>query len=148
RALVKEPAERFSTAGEFLAALRRASPGRNLDAPRVAVLSFVHAGGPTAVGPFSERITEEVIYALTDLGGLEVSVHSTIPLGEAKLHVSKIARQLEADALLFATVRETNGVVQLAATLLHATSGSHLWSGTFTGRGRGGVVVVSDLAAQ
>src|SRR5438477_12077516 len=81
RALVKEPAERFATAGEFLAALRRASPGRSPDGPRVAVLSFVHAGGPTAVDPFSERITEEVIYALTDLGGLEVSVHSTIPLG-------------------------------------------------------------------
>jgi serine/threonine-protein kinase len=147
RALSKLPSERFATASELLAALRRAARNARPRAPRIAVLSFVHVGGRATVDAFSDRITEDVIYALTDVGGIEVSAGSTSSFGETELHISRVARHLDADALVFATVRERTGAVQLAVTVLRA-NGSHLWSRTYTARERELAYVVSELAAQ
>jgi serine/threonine-protein kinase len=148
RALSKFPEQRFATASDFVVALRRAVPDARSKGPRIAVLSFVHAHGAATVDWFSDRITEEVIYALTDTRQFEVSARSAVPFGGTKLHVSNLARELDADMLLFATVRQTSGAVQLAATLLRATNGSQLRSWAFTGREREGVSVVSELATQ
>ena len=148
RALVKTPGERFATAGEFAAAIRRASADHRPECPRVAVLSFVHTRGTTSPDTFNDRITEQVVYALTDLGGLEVATRSTIMRADGKLHVSKIAQELEADALLFGHVREAGATVHVTGTLLSATNGSHLWSGSFSGRQSDRVSLFSELAAQ
>ena len=147
RALSKAPSERFATASELLVALRRAARDARPHAPRIAVLSFVHVGGRATVDAFSDRITEDLIYALTDAGGIEVSAGSTSSLGETELHISRVARHLDADALVFATVRERSDAVQLAVTVLRA-NGSHLWSRTYTAREREVAYVVTELATQ
>src|SRR6185369_13709549 len=96
RALVKMPDERIATAGELVAALRRAGAG-HLPARRcVAVLSSAHAAEDAGESEVGEQVAEHVAHALADLPGVDVAAGSVTPMCTRKLHLSHIARQLEA----------------------------------------------------
>jgi serine/threonine-protein kinase len=148
RALGKSPAERVATAGELLTTLRRASVGHTSARPCIAVLSAANPSEGTCAGASSDEITEHVAHALADLPDVDVAPGSAIPVLESKLHVSHIARQSGADAILFTNVSETTHYMRLSGMLLGAVTGVSLWSGTFSGLKGDCESVLGALAPQ
>jgi len=141
----------MGTAGELLAALRRASAGHTPPRRCIAVLSTAHpsAGGcARGGGESSEAVTEQIAHALADLPDIDVAAGSMMPILHRKLHLGHIARQLGADEILFTNVCETTHSMQLTGMLLGAVTGTSLWSGRFSGRKGECESVLSELAPQ
>jgi len=148
RALLKAPAERMATAGELVAALRRAASGHAPPRTCIAVLSTAHPFEAACLGPSSEEITEHIAHALADLPDIDVAAGSTIPTFHRKLNLAHIARELGADAILFTNVCETSHNIRLTGMLLGAVTGVSLWSGTFSGLKGECESVLTELAPQ
>jgi len=150
RALGKAPAERMSSAGELVAALRRACVGHATPRRRIAVLSAALSSGNgcNAEGELSEAVTEQIAHALADSPDIEVVAGSAIPTCHVKLHLAQIARQFGADEILFADVVETPHSVRLSGMLFGGVMGAPLWSGAFSGRKGTYETILGELAPQ
>jgi serine/threonine protein kinase len=148
RALLKAPAERMATAGELVAALRRASAGHAPSRTCIAVLSTARSFEAACLSASSEELTEHIAHAVADLPDIDVAAGSTIPIFHKKLHLAHIARELGADAILFTNVCETTHNIQLTGMLLGAVSGVSLWSGAFSGLKDECESVLGELAPQ
>ncbi len=150
RALGKAPSERMGTAGELVAALRRASAGHVPPRRCIAVLSAAHLshGGCAERGASSEAVTEHVAYALADLPDVDVAAGCTVPIVQRELHLAYIGRQFGADRILFTNICETTHGVRLSGMLIGAEDGTPLWSGTFSGRKGECESILNELAPQ
>jgi serine/threonine-protein kinase len=147
RALAKEPAERFATAGDFLAALRRAAREGPLP-PTLGVLTFVHLRPGPGIDAISDRITEELIHALRD-NGVEVAARTSVPDGgDDRQPVPHVARQLDAHALLLGSVSGTGSALVLRAALLDPRTGTAVWSGRATGFLSNGPALAHEPVAE
>jgi serine/threonine-protein kinase len=147
RALAKEPAERFATAGDFLAALRRSSR-EGPPPPTLGVLTFVHLRPGPTIDAISDRITEELIHSLRE-GDVEVAARtSVVDHGEDRHPVAHVARQLEAHALLLGSVSGTGSALVLRAMLVDPRTGAAVWSGRATGFLSNGPMLAQEPAAE
>jgi len=143
RALRKPPDERFQTAMDLAAELRRLK--RDTDAtgrapisgvssapaghPSIVVLPFANTGGDPDNEFFSDGITEEIISALTRVPGLDVVARTSAFAFKGKsLDVRTIGGQLGVTAVLEGSVRRVGKRIRVTAQLVNVADGFQLWS--------------------
>jgi TolB-like protein/Tfp pilus assembly protein PilF len=98
----------------------------------VAVLAFVNMSGDPAEEYFSDGISEELIYALSRIEGLQVAARtSSFSFKSKDVSITDVARQLNVGAVLEGSVRRANDRVRITAQLINAKTGYHLWSESY-----------------
>ncbi|HZD05340.1 MAG TPA: adenylate/guanylate cyclase domain-containing protein, partial [Longimicrobiales bacterium] len=128
---VKRPMEVYAVVGEGLRvpgsrelASRRAQPQRS-----VAVLPFVNMSSDPENEFFSDGITEEIINALTRVPDLQVTARtSSFAYKNRNEDVRGIAAELGVGSVLEGSVRRLGNRVRIAAQLVDARDGYHLFS--------------------
>src|SRR5467141_2956355 len=134
RALAKDPADRFSTVAQFVAALEETGSS---DAVRalvgqtraIAVLPFVNSSADADNEYLSDGITDELISALTQVEGLRVTSRtSAFALKGKPQDVRAIGALLCVSAVLEGTVRKSGDRLRITVQLAAADDGRNLWS--------------------
>jgi eukaryotic-like serine/threonine-protein kinase len=134
RALAKDPEDRFPTVARFIEALDAGEAPRTeaalLGTTRsLAVLPFVNMSPDPETDYFSDGITEELINALTKVGGLRVASRTSVfALKNKPQDVRAIGALLGVSAVLEGSVRKAGDQLRITARLTAADDGRHLWS--------------------
>ena len=139
RALAKNPAHRFPTAGEFVAAVATAVESAPLDTIRrglkrraaqsIAVLPFVNASAEAENEYLSDGITDELIDALSKLRSVRVASRTSVfALKGRSLDVRAIGAMLGASVVLEGSVRRQGDRLRVTAQLTTTDDGRLLWS--------------------
>ncbi len=131
RGLEKDPAQRYPSAAEFVAAL--AAPDgvpRSPAATRsIAVLPFVNASPDADNEYLSDGITDELIDALAKISGLRVSSRTSVFALKGKpLDVRAVGALLGTSVVLEGTVRKAGDRLRITAQLTSTDDGRLLWS--------------------
>lgn len=103
------------------------SKPRVLITPIVAVLAFDNASRDRAMRPFSDGVSEEILYAVSRLPGLKV-IGSTSSFAFRGRDKQKAAAALNATHVLDGSVRRSGDSVRVSTQLADAESGLVLWS--------------------
>jgi TolB-like protein/Tfp pilus assembly protein PilF len=99
---------------------------------RLAVLPFVNMSPDPENEYFSDGITEELLNALTKIGGLQVTSRTSAFAFKGKNDdVREIGSRLNVDKILEGSVRKSGNRVRITAQLINAADGYHIWSETF-----------------
>jgi serine/threonine-protein kinase len=131
KALAKDPAERFPSVAEFVAALQAEGPARPSPAATrsVAVLPFVNASPDPENEYLSDGITDELIDALAKIDGLRVSSRTSVFALKGKpLDVRAVGALLGAAVVIEGTVRKAGQRLRITAQLTSTDDGRLLWS--------------------
>ena len=133
KALAKDPAERFASALEFVAALHApetAAAGRSIAvAKAIAVLPFVNASPDPDNEYLSDGLTDELINALAKIEGLRVASRTSVFALKGKPQdVRAIGALLGVSVVLDGSVRRAGDRLRITAQLSSADDGSLLWS--------------------
>lgn len=137
RCLSKQPADRFSSARDFVFALEALGPGsepatRPVARPSIAVLPFHDMSPDKDQEYFCDGLAEEVIAALTRVRGVGVvSRRSSFQLRGSGLDVREIAKRLGVGTVLEGGVRRSGDRLRVTAQLVDGRDGYHLWSERF-----------------
>ena len=138
RALAKTPADRWNPAAQFAEALR--SPGGRASAAvtappgeqTIAVLPFLTMPADPENEYFSDGITEEIINALVQVPGLQVSSRSSSFAFKGKnLPMTEVAARLQVATVLEGSVRKAGTRLRITAQLIDVRTDTHLWSERF-----------------
>jgi TolB-like protein/DNA-binding winged helix-turn-helix (wHTH) protein len=98
----------------------------------IAVLPFENLSPGAENAHFVSGMHEELLDRLGRIQDLAVVPRaSTLPHAGGPLSVQEIAAQLDAGVVLSGNIRVANDRVELAARLLHGTSGTQLWSSIY-----------------
>jgi adenylate cyclase len=104
------------------------------DKPSIAVLPFANLTGDPEQEYFIDGVVEEIITALSRITWLSViSRNSNLTYGRRAVDVKQVGRQLGVRYLLEGSVRKVGARVRIAAQLIDATNGAHLWADRFDG---------------
>jgi TolB-like protein len=107
-----------------------AVPGK----PSIAVLPFANLSGDPEQEYFIDGVVEEIITALSRIRGLFVIArNSKLTFRSGSVDVKQVGRQLGVRYLLDGSVRKVGARVRIAAQLIDATNGAHLWADRFDG---------------
>jgi len=132
RGLEKDPAQRYPSAAEFVAALAApaGAAGRNSGGTRsIAVLPFVNASPDADNEYLSDGITDELIDALAKISGLRVSSRTSVFALKGKpLDVRAVGALLGTSVVLEGTVRRVGDRLRITAQLSSTDDGRLLWS--------------------
>jgi serine/threonine protein kinase/cytochrome c-type biogenesis protein CcmH/NrfG len=134
RATEREPANRFATADQLLAALSSAiaAPSGRLDVddtPSVAVLPFANLSANADDEYFSDGMTDEVMNTLSHLQGIRVAARtSSFAFKGQRVDLREVARQLGVQSILEGSVRRAGSRVRISVQLVSATDGLQIWS--------------------
>jgi len=100
--------------------------------PSVAVLPFSALSSGIDDGYFADGVTEEIINALASLPDLKVTARTSAFHFKGKdVPVPEIAAQLGVAHIVEGSVRRSGDSVRIAAQLIRASDGFHLWSETY-----------------
>jgi len=134
--LEKETRYRMPSAVDLrnaLEAIRR--EGGKLEAaevPSVAVLPFLDLSREKDQGYFCEGIAEEIINALSRVGGLRVASRTaSFQYGGIMAEPREIGRRLGVLNVLEGSVRKSGNRLRITVQLIEAARGFHLWSESF-----------------
>ncbi len=132
RAIEREPADRFQTAGALvhsLTAAREAGPRGTSGARCIAVLPFANMSADSDAEYFSDGMTEEILNMLVTLPGVRVIARTSSFAFKGKfVDVREIGERLGAGLVLEGSVRKAGNRVRIMAQLVDAGTGHHLWS--------------------
>jgi eukaryotic-like serine/threonine-protein kinase len=130
RCLRKSPADRFQSMLEVKAALEHGVMGPVVERqPSIAVLPFANMSSDHDHEFFSDGLAEEIINALTRISGLKVIARTSAFAFKGKQEdIRRIAEALGVANVLEGSVRRAGSRVRVAAQLISAADGSHLWS--------------------
>lgn len=96
----------------------------------IAVLPFRPLSNNEADAWFGDGLTEELINALAGVDELAVvSRTSSFSYKEIDKDIREIASQLDVDYVVEGSVRTADGKIRVAAQLIRASDGYHVWSG-------------------
>jgi serine/threonine-protein kinase len=110
--------------------------------PAIGVLPFTDVSADLNSDFIGDGLAEEILGALANLKGLRVAARTSCFAFKGKnVDIREIGRQLGVGYLLEGSVRRGSGRLRVAAQLIDAESGHHLWSERYD---RG----VSDLFAM
>jgi TolB-like protein/Flp pilus assembly protein TadD len=128
---VKQPVRIFAIANHGIAVPDRkdlrgkTQPTRN----RLAVLPFVNMSSDPENEYFSDGITEELLNALAKVNEIKVTSRTSAFAFKGKNEdIRDIAIQLNVDKVLEGSVRKSGNRVRIAAQLINASDGYHIWS--------------------
>ena len=100
----------------------------------IAVLPFVNLNGDSRFDYISDGLTEELTHNLMRLHGLSVAARtSAFQFRGRNEDVRTIGQRLNVAGLLEGSVRVDRNRVRVAARLVNARSGHHVWADTFEG---------------
>ena len=106
-----------------------AIPALAIPAESVAVLPFTNESGNKDEQFFSDGLSEDLINALSQFGGLKViGRNSAFRFRDSNDDAKTIGGKLGVAHLLEGSVQRTGDVVRISATLVIAADGSALWS--------------------
>ncbi|HXI33268.1 MAG TPA: protein kinase, partial [Gemmatimonadales bacterium] len=132
RALAKNPADRFASAGAFVAGLQGEGPasGAGWSASRgIAVLPFVNVSPDPDNEYLSDGITDELISALAGVEGLRVASRTSVfSLKGKPQDVRATGALLGAAWVLEGTLRRAGDRLRITAQLTSTADGQLLWS--------------------
>jgi adenylate cyclase len=104
------------------------------DKPSIAVLPFANLSGDPEQDYFADGMVEEIITALSRIRWLFViAQNSTFTYKGRAADVKQVGRELGVHYVLQGSVRRAGGRVRIAAQLIDALSGAHLWADHFDG---------------
>ncbi|HVT45400.1 MAG TPA: protein kinase, partial [Thermoanaerobaculia bacterium] len=99
----------------------------------VAVLPFRYSGASTDLMALAEGLTEEIVTGLSRFSYLRVIARgSTSRLAGDAADVRSIGRELGARYVMEGSIRQAGSSLRVAAQLVDAESGAHLWAETFS----------------
>jgi len=97
--------------------------------PSIAVLPFANLSGDPEQAYFSDGLTEEIITALSRVGNiLVIASNSTFSYKGKPVKVQQVGRELGVKYVLEGSVRKAGNRVRVAAQLVDAATGHHLWA--------------------
>lgn len=95
----------------------------------IAVLPFANMSDDPDNEYFSDGVTEEIINALAKVAGLHVAARtSSFSFKGKDQDVTEIGRRLRVATVLEGSVRKAGQQVRIAAQLVNAADGYHIWS--------------------
>jgi TolB-like protein/Tfp pilus assembly protein PilF len=125
--VLMEPNEAGKVIGE-----ERLKPKHFPDKLSIAVLPFVNMSGDPEQEYFSDGITEELITALTKLGGLKViSRTSTFCFKGKGVDLRAIGKKLNVKNVLEGSVRKAGNQLRISVQLIDVDDDTHVWAETF-----------------
>jgi adenylate cyclase len=102
--------------------------------PSIAVLPFQNLSGDPDQEYFADGMVEEIITALSRIRWLFVIArNSSFAYKGRALDVKQVGRELGVRYVLEGSVRKAGGRVRIAAQLIEAETGTHLWADRFDG---------------
>jgi serine/threonine protein kinase/Tfp pilus assembly protein PilF len=130
---------RYQNALDVIADLRRlkrdrdsrqkAAARQSTHVPSLAVLPFANLSADKENEYFSDGLAEEIINALTQLPGLQVTARTSSFFFRGKeADIREIGTRLNADNILEGSVRKSGNRIRVTAQLISAANGYHLWS--------------------
>ena len=132
RCLAKQPAQRYQSIAEVKAGLESIStkpPETQTQQPSIAVLPFANMSADKENEYFSDGLAEEILNLLAKIPGLKVIARtSSFAFRGKEEDIRKIAERLSVRTILEGSVRRAGNRIRVAAQLINATDGSHLWS--------------------
>jgi serine/threonine-protein kinase len=129
RCLEKEVSRRYQTMAEVRAALEDVARARPSQEASIAVLPFENLSADRENEYFSDGLSEEIINALTRIPGLKVIARTSAFAFKGKHDdIRRIAESLGVTTVLEGSVRKAGTRIRVAAQLITAADGSHLWS--------------------
>jgi TolB-like protein len=97
--------------------------------PSIAVLPFDNMSGDPEQEFFADGMTEDITTALSRLRWfLVIARNSTFVYKHNATNIKQIAHELEVDYVLEGSVRKSGNRIRVAAQLIDANSGTHLWA--------------------
>jgi serine/threonine-protein kinase len=151
RALATDPAHRFATVAEFLAALDTADVpqvrSRGGAARRIAVLPFVNVSPDPDNEYLSDGITDELIDALAKIEEIYVASRTSVFALKGKPQdVRAIGALLDCSVVLEGTVRRAGVQLRVTAQLTSTADGRLLWSQRYDRRADDVFAIQDELA--
>jgi adenylate cyclase len=114
----------------------------------IAVLPFVDLSPERDQEYFSDGIAEEILNALTKVGGLHVPARtSCFAFRGARMDAREIGRRLAVDTLLEGSIRKAGNRLRISVQLIDTRNGYQLWSERF-GRELEDVFAIQDEIAH
>ena len=107
-------------------------PAAREERPSIAVLPFLDMSPERDQEYFCEGMAEELINALTQLGGLKVSARSSSFQFKGPGHdIRQVGHDLGVETILEGSVRKAGSRLRITAQLISVADGCHLWSESF-----------------
>ena len=104
------------------------------DKPSIAVLPYANMSGDPEQEYFADGMVEEIITALSRIRWLFVIArNSSFTYKGQAIDVKQVGRELGVRYVLEGSVRKAGGRVRIAAQLIDALTGTHLWADRFDG---------------
>ena len=148
RCLGKNPAERFASADELAAELRRANVVDDQQANSIAVLYFENLGSDKENEYFRDGITEDITTELSRIAGLRVYSRSAVLVyRDHPVAPAEVGRQLQASHVLEGSVRREGMRLRVTAKLVETSGGQCLWAERYDRRMED-VFAIQDEIAQ
>jgi len=95
----------------------------------IAVLPFVNMSEDPSQEFFCDGMSEEIINALSHVGGLKVIARTSAFMFKGKQEdMREIGKKLDVETLLEGSVRKAGNRLRITAQLIKVSDGSHLWS--------------------
>ncbi|HTK32285.1 MAG TPA: protein kinase [Candidatus Saccharimonadaceae bacterium] len=151
RALERDPARRFASVPDVLAALQAlvGAPAQRIreGIRSLAVLPLANLSGDPAQEFFSDGMTEALISTLAQIGALRViSRTSAMRYKGASRPLPEIARELDVDAIVEGAVLMNGDRVRIGATLIEGATDRHLWARSYEREVRDVLALQSEVA--
>jgi serine/threonine-protein kinase len=138
RALAKHPSDRYQSAEELIADLKRIGTDLKRSSERaggtssIAVLPFTNLGGDPEQEYFCDGMAEELIAALGRFPDLRVVARSSaFSFKTTELHPREVGRRLDVRVVLAGSVRRSGDRLCIEAQLIEVEDGCNLWSETY-----------------
>jgi TolB-like protein/class 3 adenylate cyclase/Tfp pilus assembly protein PilF len=104
------------------------------DKPSIAVLPFQNMSGDPEQDYFADGVVEDIITALSRFKSLFVIARNSSFTYKGKaVDIKQIGRELGVRYVLEGSVRKAGNRVRIAAQLINASTGAHLWADRFDG---------------
>jgi adenylate cyclase len=102
------------------------------DKPSIAVLPFANMSGDPEQEYFADGVVEDIITSLSRGGWLFVIArNSSFAYKGTSPDIRKVGRELGVRYVLEGSIRRAGGRVRIAAQLIDATTGGHVWAERF-----------------
>lgn len=118
--------------GSYAPIIRRMTPTRLPNSPRIAVLPLANFTGDVSLHALCDGLTDDLIDSMTRVPGVRVIARtSSFRYRDSMQDIREIAAQLEVEALLEGSVQFAGDRLRVTAQLILGHDRTHLWSHAF-----------------